>query len=82
MFAYYKMLEALKSAANKHHIEVYIVSPQYTSLIGKVKFMPYYKRSVHQMAALTIARRCLELSETIPKQYAYKDWKELYTQTK
>ena len=82
MFAYHKTLEALKSAANKHHIEVYIVSPQYTSLIGKVKFMPYYKRSVHQMAALTIARRCLELSETIPKRYTYEDWKELYTQTK
>lgn len=82
MFAYRKMIEALKSAARKHHIEVCIVSPQYTSFIGKTKFMPYYKRSIHQMAALTIARRCLEMSETIPKQYAATDWKDLYTQTK
>ena len=77
MFAYNKMLEALKLRAARCGVEVYTVKPEYTSLIGYTKFMPYYKRSVHQMAALTIARRSLNKSESIPSRFEEANWSEV-----
>ena len=85
MFAYTKMRTQLIASAKRNGIEVYLVNPMYTSLIGKEKYMPYYKRSIHQMAALAIARRAMypNRTETIPKRYKdCSSWKEVYKKVK
>ena len=43
------------------------VNPAYSSVIGRVKFMERYGLSVHQAAALTLARRLLGCREGIPR---------------
>jgi hypothetical protein len=80
MFAYRQMSDYLIESAKSKGVEVYFVKPMYTSFIGKKKFMPYYKRSIHQMSALSIARRTLfNKEESIPKRYkGCSSWKELY----
>lgn len=85
MFAYRQMSDYLIESAKSKGVEVYFVKPMYTSFIGKEKFMPYYKRSVHQMAALSIARRTLfNKDENIPARYKNEcsSWKELYNKKK
>ena len=83
-FAFDKMTEALKARAQKKGVEVFEVSPVYTSFIAKEKFSPYYKRSIHEMAALAIARRCLFplRKERIPKSKQTSSWKKLYALSK
>ena len=81
MFCYTKMRDQLIASAKRNGIEVYLVNPMYTSLIGKEKYMPYYKRSIHQMAALAIARRAMypNRTESIPNRYNdCSSWKEIY----
>ncbi|WP_157273191.1 IS200/IS605 family accessory protein TnpB-related protein, partial [Neobacillus bataviensis] len=39
MFAYNKMISAIKSRAEKMGVEVFEVNPAYTSQIGKMKYM-------------------------------------------
>ena len=81
MFCYTKMRDQLIASAKRNGIEVYLVNPMYTSLIGKEKYMPYYKRSIHQMAALAIARRAMypNKTESIPKRYNdCSSWKQIY----
>ena len=51
-------------------VEVHQVNPAYSSVIGRVKFMERYGLSVHQAAALVLARRLLGCSERIPRQRA------------
>jgi IS605 OrfB family transposase len=81
MFAYTKMKKQLIASAKRNGIEVYLVDPMYTSLIGKTKYQPYYKRSIHQMAALAIARRAMYPNRTEKIPNRYKDcssWKDIY----
>ena len=49
-------------------VEVYQVNPAFSSVMGRVKFMERYGLSVHQAAALVLARRFLGCSEGIPCQ--------------
>ena len=74
------MINALMASASKYGIEIYQVGAMYTSLIGKIKYQPYYKRSIHQMAALAIARRAMhpERTERIPKRTNCSSWQEVY----
>ena len=51
-------------------VEVYQVNPAFSSVIGRVKFMERYGLSVHQAAALVLARRLLGCSERIPRRWA------------
>ena len=44
------------------------MNPAYSSVIGRVKFMERYGLSVHQAAALVLARRLLGCSERIPRR--------------
>ena len=44
------------------------VNPAFSSVIGRVKFMERYGLSVHQAAALVLARRLLGCSERIPRR--------------
>ena len=44
------------------------VNPAFSSVIGRVKYMERYGLSVHQAAALVLARRLLGCSERIPRR--------------
>lgn len=62
-FTYSAIINNIKAKAFKHAIAVYQVNPAYTSVIGRVKFARMYKISIHQAAAMVIARRILGFSE-------------------
>ena len=49
-------------------VEVCQVNPAFSSVIGRVKFVERYGLSVHQAAALVLARRLLRCSERIPRR--------------
>ncbi len=62
-FTHKKFLEAVKRKAKKEGVEVDDVNPAFTSVIGKRKYSSYYHITVHQSAALVIARRGQGFSE-------------------
>ena len=66
--SYGKIKAYLLSRGYRQGVEVYQVNPAYSSVIGRVKFMERYGLSVHQVAALTLARRLLGCREGIPCQ--------------
>jgi IS605 OrfB family transposase len=65
LFAHRKFSEALKRRAEKEGVRVRIINPAYTSIIGQWKYAPYYHLTVHQSAALVIARRGQGFSEPL-----------------
>ena len=67
-FGYGRMKAYLLSRGYRQGVEVYQVNPAYSSVIGRVKFMERYGLSVHQAAALTLARRLLGCREGIPRR--------------
>ena len=81
-FAKTKMIEAILSRAAKDGVDVYFVNPAYTSFIGKIKYMPHYKRNIHTMAAHVIGRRALSLKESLPPKYQVESWAQLYKKLK
>lgn len=56
-FAFSTFGTALSRACVRNSIRLVLVSPTYTSTIGRVKFAPRYGLSVHAAAALSIAGR-------------------------
>ena len=62
-FACNRVASGLKAAASRAGVEVIEVNPAYTSVIGAVNHAQKNGVSVHQGAALAIARRGLGLSE-------------------
>ena len=56
------------SRGYREGVEVNQANPAYSSVIGRVKFMERYGLSVHQAAALVLARRLLGCSERIPRR--------------
>ena len=66
-FSYGKVKAYFVSRGHRHGVEVHQVNPAYSSVIGRVKFMERYGLSVHQAAALVLARRLLGCSERIPR---------------
>ncbi len=73
-FVYRKVLVAVEREAKREGVEVRKVHPAYTSVIGRLKYQPQYGISVHESAALVIARRGgLKIRrENVPKPI--KDW--------
>ena len=69
-FSYGKVKAYFISRGYRQGVEVYQVNPAYSSVIGRVKFMERYGLSVHQAAALVLARRLLGCSERIPRRWA------------
>ena len=67
-FSYGKVKAYFVSRGHRQGVEVHQVNPAYSSVIGRVKFMERYGLSVHQAAALVLARRLLGSSERIPRQ--------------
>ncbi len=70
-FSYGKIKAYFLSRGYREGVEVHQVNPAFSSVIGRVKFMERYGLSVHQAAALVLARRLLGCSERIPRRWAY-----------
>ena len=60
-------LHLVKSKSNLSGIETIEVNPAYSSLIGLTKYMSLYGLNSGTAAALVLARRCLRLSERMPR---------------
>ena len=67
-FSYGKVKVYFQSRGYREGVEVHQVNPAFSSVIGRVKFMKRYGLSVHQAAALVLARRLLGCSERIPRR--------------
>ena len=65
-FSYGKIKAYFLSRGYRQGVEISQVNPAFSSVIGRVKFMERYGLSVHQAAALVLARRLLGCSERIP----------------
>ena len=68
-FSYGKIKAYFISRGYRQGVEVHQVNPAYSSVIGRVKFMERYGLTVHQAAALVLARRLLGCSERIPRRW-------------
>ena len=67
-FSYDKVKAYFLSRSYRQGVEVRQVNTAFSSVIGRVKFMERYGLSVHQAAALVLARRGLGCSERIPRR--------------
>ena len=67
-FGYGKVQAYFLSRSHRQGVEIYQVNPAFSSVVGRVKFMKRYGLSVHQAAALVLARRLLGCSERIPRR--------------
>ena len=67
-FSYGKVKACFMSRGFREGVEVNQVNPAFSSIVGRVKFMERYGLSVHQAAALVLARRLLGCSERIPRR--------------
>ena len=67
-FSYGKIKAYFISRGYRNGVEVFQVNPAYSSVIGRVKFMERYGLTVHQAAALVLARRLLGCSERVPRR--------------
>ena len=72
-FAYGRFREYLVSRGHREGVLVVGVNPAFSSVIGRVKFMERYGLTVHQAAALVLARRIPGFSERIPRRWACPD---------
>ena len=68
-FSYGKIKAYFLSRGYRQGVEVKQVNPAYSSVVGRVKFMERYGLTVHQAAALVLARRLLGCSERIPRRW-------------
>ena len=69
-FSYGKVKAYFLSRGCRQGVEIHQVNPAFSSVIGRVKFMERYGLSVHQAAAMVLARRLLRCSERIPHRRA------------
>ena len=68
-FSYGKIKAYFLSRGYREGVEIIEVNPAYSSVVGRVKFMERYGLTVHQAAALVLARRYLGCSERIPRRW-------------
>ena len=67
-FAYGRVTTFFVCRGYREGVEVREVNPAFSSVIGRVNFMERYGLSVHQAAALVLARRSLGCSERISRR--------------
>jgi len=67
-FVYRKIITTLISRSIREGIFIIQVPAYYSSLIGRVKYQKIYGLSIHQSAALVLARRAMGLKENVPNQ--------------
>ena len=72
-FSYGKVKAYFISRGYREGVEVKQVNPAFSSVVGRVTFMERYGLSVHQAAALVLARRLLGCSERIPRRWVCPD---------
>ena len=65
-FSYGKIKSYFLSRGHREGVELHQANPAFSSVIGRVKLMQRYGLSVHQAAAVVLARRLLGCSERIP----------------
>ena len=70
-FSYGRVRACFLSRGIRRGVEIYQVNPAFSSVVGRVKFMERYGLSVHQAAALVLARRLLGCSERIPRRRVF-----------
>ena len=63
---YGKVKAYFLSRGCREGVEIHQVNPAFSSVIGRVKFMERYGLSVHQAAAMVLARRLLRLFRAHP----------------
>ena len=68
-WSYKRLLNKIEILARRDGIELIKVNPAYTSVIGKLKYVPQYNIDKDIAAALVIARRGLGFKESLPKNY-------------
>ena len=68
-FSYGKIKAYFISRGYRQGVEVHQVNPAFSSVIGRVKFLERYGLTVHQAAALVLARCLLGCSERIPRRW-------------
>lgn len=96
-FAYSKFYNIIKAQCARSGVELILVNPAYTSIIGKNKFSEGYGLSTHMAAATAIARRGLGFGEalrtkakvrsSLPEnrnrdRHVWHDWRALSKNTK
>ena len=69
--AYNKIIQTIKAACFRAGIEVIEVNPAFTSTIGAVNYAQAHGLSIHQAAAIAIARRGLGFSENPTKRVVF-----------
>ena len=69
-FSYGKVKAYFISRGHRNGVEVHQVNPAFSSVMGRVKFMERYGLTMHQAAALVLARRLLGCSERVPRRWA------------
>ena len=67
-FSYGRVKAYFISRGYRQGVEVMQVNPAFSSVIGRVKFSERYGLTVHQAAAMVLARRMLGCSERIPRR--------------
>ena len=67
-FSYSSIIRHIKSRAYRFGVKVEEVNLAYTSVIGRIKFASRYGLTIHEAAALAIARRFQEASERLPRR--------------
>jgi IS605 OrfB family transposase len=66
-FTYRRLHDGLVREALRAGLQVKLVNPAYSSVIGRLKYARAYGISDHQAAAYVLARRGIELREGLPK---------------
>ena len=67
-FSYGKTQVCFLSRGHREGVGIHQENPAFSSVVGRVKFMERYGLSVHQAAALVLARRLLGCSERISRR--------------
>jgi len=92
-WAYSRFFELLSAILSNRGIEVRLVNPAYTSLIGLVKYARMYGLASDEAAALAIARRGMKLTEKLPSsitaylsvndsKHVWSHWNQLNSKVK
>jgi hypothetical protein len=71
-FAYEKVSHSIRSCAAKEGVGIIQVNAAYSSVIGVVKFGALYGLSSDEAAALALARRAMNLMESVPARSAFR----------
>jgi IS605 OrfB family transposase len=68
-FCYRKLLECMEALCIRYGVKLIKVKPQFTSVIGRLKYQTRFRVNVHLAAAVVIGRRAIDgLRETVPKK--------------